>query len=116
MLKRSAVGDAVGLWAFPGGKIEDGESAQSAAQRECKEEIGYLPGSLIGPVATSQSDEVHFTTFLHKAEDEFSPKLNDEHTAFAWVMPSEALGEHAAAYPMQPVSPMPEPPPPVSGV
>lgn len=29
-----------GLWEFPGGKIEIGESAAAAAQRECREECG----------------------------------------------------------------------------
>lgn len=29
-----------GLWEFPGGKIEIGESAATAAQRECREECG----------------------------------------------------------------------------
>lgn len=38
--KRGPDGDAPGTWAFPAGKIEDGESPQSAARRECYEEIG----------------------------------------------------------------------------
>ncbi len=29
-----------GLWEFPGGKIEPGESAEAAAVRECREEAG----------------------------------------------------------------------------
>jgi mutator protein MutT len=29
-----------GLWEFPGGKIEQDESPQDAAQRECREETG----------------------------------------------------------------------------
>ncbi len=31
-----------GLWEFPGGKIEEGESAADAAIRECVEETGVL--------------------------------------------------------------------------
>ena len=30
-------------WEFPAGRLNDGESAEAAARRECEEEIGYVP-------------------------------------------------------------------------
>jgi len=34
------------IWGFAGGMIEEGEDAQTAAVRECEEEIGLKPGRL----------------------------------------------------------------------
>jgi ADP-ribose pyrophosphatase len=33
-------------WEFPAGRLNDGESADAAARRECEEEIGYAPHQL----------------------------------------------------------------------
>ena len=93
LLKRSADGDAEGLWALPGGKIEDGENAAGAAVRETLEETGYRVGSPGEVLMRRVTDTVDYTTFMKKVEDEFVPTLNSEHTAFAWVMPAEALAE-----------------------
>jgi ADP-ribose pyrophosphatase len=32
------------IWEFPAGKVDEGESAEDAARRECEEEIGFAPG------------------------------------------------------------------------
>jgi ADP-ribose pyrophosphatase len=31
------------IWEFPAGRLDDGESAEDAARRECEEEIGVVP-------------------------------------------------------------------------
>ncbi len=40
--QRSADGPLPGLWEFPGGKVESGETPEQAAVRECREETGLL--------------------------------------------------------------------------
>jgi ADP-ribose pyrophosphatase len=35
------------MWELPAGGVNPGESAEEAARRECEEEIGLVPGSLI---------------------------------------------------------------------
>jgi ADP-ribose pyrophosphatase len=32
------------IWEFPAGRVDEGESAEDAARRECEEEIGRVPG------------------------------------------------------------------------
>jgi len=41
--QRSRLVDNGGRWGIPGGAIQEGESPESAARRETKEEIGVLP-------------------------------------------------------------------------
>lgn len=73
-----------GQWAFPGGVIEEGETPETAAVRECEEEIGYTP-TLGGEWTHRVKDGVDFTTFLSTVSDQFVPTLNDEHTGWKWL-------------------------------
>lgn len=88
-MKRSASSDWAGAWCFPGGKIEEGESAEEAAKRECEEEIGFLPEGACQLWTRRISDDgegkVDFSTFIQRIEKSFKPKLDDEHTDFSWV-------------------------------
>src|ERR1700679_1331065 len=94
LLQRSAEGDFAGCWCCPGGKIEDGESPADAAVRETLEETGYRAGSAGAELCTRIADDVHFTTFMTKVDEEFTPVLNSEHIGHMWVLPEEALRDY----------------------
>ncbi len=77
-----------GSWALPGGKIEPGERITEALYREIREEISVdLHNNKIIPIETFTSDNLKFVyyTFLISVDDEFVPKLNNEHRGYCWV-------------------------------
>lgn len=82
LLKRGDTGDFPGHWAFPGGRIELGESPFDAAWRELQEETGCdEPETLCSSVAITTGK---FVTIVCKNR-EFEPRLNDESNGYAWV-------------------------------
>lgn len=105
-LKRGPGGDYPGCWCFPGGHTGEGETAEQTAEREAKEELGFLPKgvreyltrSVMSPAPLPQpTDEVvegpailpgafiDYTTFVQKVTEEFAPKINGEHVGWAWA-------------------------------
>lgn len=91
LLKRSNEGDHAGVFAFAGGKIEDGETPEQAVIREVHEEIGYDIVSPLTEIAHTNDGRVDYTTYVTVAPEAFSPILNDEHDGFAWVTIPEAI-------------------------
>jgi 8-oxo-dGTP pyrophosphatase MutT (NUDIX family) len=80
-------------WAFPGGHIKEGENPAQCAWREFFKETGHRLGSPGKFLMQRTKDGVDFTTFVADVDDEFCPKLNHEHSAWAWFDPNEVLEE-----------------------
>lgn len=85
-------GDIPGVWAFPGGGLEDEETAEEAARREIQEETGITYEAPVKLWTRRIRDEVDFTTFMAPVDEPFVPTLNEEHDAYQWVDRRYALG------------------------
>ena len=81
-----------GLWEFPGGKIEPGETATACIRREFIEELGMELN--IGEYLCEMNytypglDDFHFDTYWATCKNP-NPKKLDAHEQIAWVKPTE---------------------------
>ena len=62
--RRPSTGLLPGLWEFPGGRIEPGETPEAAARRELREETGLGVVGLV-PLGTVRHAYSHFSVELH---------------------------------------------------
>ena len=75
------------LWGLVGGTNESQETPWESLKREISEEIGDVKIKKTIPLETfvSNDDKFQFHTYLCLVDNEFIPKLNDEHDGYAWV-------------------------------
>ena len=74
-------------WATVGGRSEPGETVIESLSREIQEEIGFLPivrKTIPVDLFISNDEKFEFHTFVCLVDNEFIPKLNQEHKGYAW--------------------------------
>ncbi len=89
-----------GLWEFPGGKVEAGETPEQCLIRELNEELGIeVNQACLAPFvfASHSYDSFHLLMPLYLLRRWEGFVQRREHAALAWVKPDEL-----AAYPMPP--------------
>ncbi|MEQ8747134.1 NUDIX domain-containing protein [Pyruvatibacter sp.] len=94
LLVQRGRGAALGMWAFPGGRINDDETADEAALRELFEETG-VTARITGVLghyrfaAAPGATLTHLTVFrgTHQSGD---ARAGDDAQAVLWVCPQDA--------------------------
>ena len=100
LAQRPAGKEMAGLWEFPGGKVEEGETPEAALMRELREELGIETwGSCLAPLtfASHSYARFHLLMPLFACRKWAGQPHAHEGQELAWVRPREL-----SRYPMPP--------------
>jgi len=88
LLLHRSKGKTAGTWGFVGGKKEPiDQTPFDTLTREINEEIGLIPKiEKMIPLEQyiSHDQQFKYNTYILIVDNEFIPKLNEEHSAYAW--------------------------------
>jgi mutator protein MutT len=86
--KRCENAELGGLWEFPGGKIETGETAEQAAVRECREESG-LAVEAVGLLEETTHDYGDFAVHIRFIACRLLDVVAEVSAPYRWVSADE---------------------------
>jgi 8-oxo-dGTP diphosphatase len=91
---RRASGEIAGLWEFPGGKVDPGETPEQALKREIAEELGVSISVgekiAVANVETPKA-QIELTTYFGTIIGSQEPQLSDDHDDSRWLAPQDLL-------------------------
>ena len=91
--QRRAGGRHAGLWEFPGGKVEAGETRESALVREIAEELGIAIDedalTLAGRSQAHEPGDAPLVLFLYRCARWRGKPVNLDAAAIGWFAPGE---------------------------